>query len=268
MTDAPPPIVVLLGAGGGTADPALFRAGIDDRTPIEAIPYPGWPRYISRGYTAQMLIEDLTATITSRFPHGPVRIVGMSIGGHFGYAIALCMQKGGRAVTSFCAIDTFMVSSAAASPGWKGRALKRSLILLRERRLGPFVSYFRSLFWRLLMRAAGHRLPALVRLFAPSGRLPRICRVDPLLEKELSMRLLIRKTAPWIASLDREPESLNVPAILFRTKFTSTDDAAWRRRCPQMQIVEVPGNHETMFEGENLQVLHERFVSATRGSFG
>ena len=79
------------------------------------------------------------------------------------------------------------------------------------------------------------------------------------------MRLLLRATAPWVASLDREPIPLDAPAALLRTPLTSSDDEAWRRRCPQIEILEIPGGHQTLFEAENLDALRAAFVAARRG---
>jgi thioesterase domain-containing protein len=259
------PIFVVPGAGGGAPDLALFRAGADDKTRIEAIRYPGWPRYIEDGFTTHVLIADLAAQITARVPQGPIRIIGISIGGHFGYAIALHLQAGGREIAGFCAIDTFMISSAAPSPGWKGRALMRGSELLRKQRFSALVNFLRSLFWRAQLRLAGRHLPGLLRVLAIYRLLPRIFTFAQMLEGEVSMRLLIRHAVPWIASLDREPVALNAPAILFRTRLTARDDTAWCRRCPGIKIIEIPGNHETIFEPENVRSLHESYIAATRG---
>jgi thioesterase domain-containing protein len=87
---------------------------------------------------------------------------------------------------------------------------------------------------------------------------------DPVFEEELSMRLLIEATAPWIAALDRAPVALEAPAILLRTDLTAGDDAAWRSRCPNIKIFELPGQHHTLFEPQNVAALREAFLAATR----
>jgi hypothetical protein len=86
---------------------------------------------------------------------------------------------------------------------------------------------------------------------------------DPLMEYELTLRLMLRNTAPWVGSLDREPVALHAPAVLLRSKNTACDDDAWRRRCPAIKIVEVPGNHRTLFDPENIGILHAAFINAT-----
>jgi hypothetical protein len=170
----------------------------------------------------------------------------------------------GREIAGLCAIDSFMIASSGPSAGWKGRALEQGFELLRKRRIGEFARFLRSKFWRALVRLAGSRLPGLLQRFSSSGRLPSVSAFDPTFEEELSMRLLVREVAPWIGSLDREPVALKAPAILLRTLPTASDDAAWRRRCPNIEIFEISGQHHTLFEAENIGSLREAFVNATR----
>jgi hypothetical protein len=86
---------------------------------------------------------------------------------------------------------------------------------------------------------------------------------DPILERELSMRLLVREVAPWLAHLDDEPAALNVPSVLLRTPLTSGDDEAWRRRCPNIKILDIPGRHHSLFEPENAGALRNAFLTGT-----
>jgi thioesterase domain-containing protein len=254
------PTVFLSGAGGGVPDLDVFRAGPDDPTRVEVISYPGWKRYAAGGYTADALIDDLASEIARRVPGGPIRIIGVSIGGHFGYAVGLRLQARGREVAGLCAIDSMMMESSGPSAGWRHRALAQAFELLRGRRLSDLVLFVRSKFWRALVRAAGNRLPSLARRWPAS--LPSA--LDALFEEELSMRLLIRLVAPWMASLDRNPAALEAPALLLRTGFAAGVDDAWRRRCPEIKIFEIPGKHHNLFDAENAGRLHESFINATR----
>jgi thioesterase domain-containing protein len=264
VTQTAPPVIYLAGAGGGVPDLRLLTAGQDPRVYFEAVAYPGWQYYVEQGFTAERLIDELAARIIARIPRGPIRIVGLSIGGHFGYATALRLQALGRPVAGFCAIDTFMITSAGPSSGWQGRALKEVLELIRKRRFGELLEFVRSRFWRALLRLSGAKAAGLMRRFAPAGRHSEVSQLDPVLENELSMRLLIRGTAPWIAALDQHPVALEVPAVLLRTGLTAADDAAWQRRCPNIAIHEVPGGHHTLFEPEHVASLREAFTVATR----
>ena len=254
------PTVFLSGAGGGVPDLDVFREGPGDPTQVEVIRYPGWTRYATEGYAADALIDDLAREIDRRVPAGPIRIIGVSVGGHFGYAVGLRLQAQGREIAGLCAIDSMMMATSAPSVGWRQRALAQALELLRERRLGDLGLFMRSKFWRALIRAPGDRLPSLARQWPAS--LPSA--FDPLFEEELSMRLLLRIVAPWMASLDRNPAALDAPALLLRTGFAAGDDIAWRRRCPDIMIRDIPGQHHNLFDAGNVGALRGAFIDATR----
>lgn len=261
------PVIFLPGAGAFTSrteDLPVFRTGPEDLTKFEMIGYPGWRRYLADGFSADSLIGELAAEIERKVPHGPIRIIGLSIGGHFGYAVAVHLQKIGREIGGLCAIDSFMTVSAAPSNRHRRRAVEQALNLFRQRRFGALTHFLRSLFWRAINRVTGAYLPDLLVRLSRSGRLPRILAFDPLMEYELTLRLMLRTTAPWVGSLDRDPVALNAPAVLLRSRNNACDDGAWRRRCPAIKIVEVPGNHRTLFDPENVATLHEAFLSATR----
>src|SRR5689334_2485842 len=89
MTVTFSPVIFLPGAGGGAPDLEVFRDGSDDATQFEIISYPNWRRYVADGLSAEDLIAELEAQVIAKVPQGPIRIIGSSIGGHFGYALGL-----------------------------------------------------------------------------------------------------------------------------------------------------------------------------------
>ncbi len=266
MNDHSSPTLILPGAGAGgdhAVNPAFFCSSADDAARFQTIGYPGWRRYVEIGFSANKLIQDLAAQMALRAPEGPIRIVGISIGGHLGYAAALVLQASGREIGGFCAVDTFITTSASAMPGWKARALREGAGLLLNRHLGEFARFLRSRFWRALFRLTGTRLASAVRRIAPSGRLPWILDADPIFGQELGMRLLIQEVAPWTASLDREPIALRAPAVLLRTRTNADADSVWRQRCPGIKIIEIPGDHNTLLDAENPNSFRDTFLTGT-----
>src|SRR5260370_32007224 len=123
MADQSSPIIFLPGAGGEIPDLSGFNIGDGDSAKFEIVTYPGWQKYALEEFTPEALITDLEAQIQSRIPQGPIRIVGYSMGGHFGYAAALRLEAAGREIAGFCAIDSFMIESLDPSAGWRTRAL-------------------------------------------------------------------------------------------------------------------------------------------------
>ena len=186
MSDEPPVAVILSGAGGGVIDPSFFCSSVEEEARFPTLGYPGWPRYVERGFSAEKLIKELASQLAARVPEGPIRIIGASIGGHVGYAVALSLQASGRQIGGFCAIDTYTATSVSPMAGWKTRALQAGAALLRDQRLREFGRFLRSRFWRASLRLSGEGLGDGVRRLAPSGRLPWILRVDPVFEEELT----------------------------------------------------------------------------------
>jgi Thioesterase domain len=255
----------LPGAGSDSAvNPAFFCSTAEDAPRFQTISYPGWRRYVETGFSANKLIQDLAAQIALRVPKGPIRIIGISIGGHLGYAAALALQVGGREIGGFCAVDSFVATSASPMDGWKARALRTGAGLLRDRRLDEFGRFLRSKLWRALLRLAGTRLVSLIRRIARSGRLPWILGADPIFGQELSMRLLIREVASWSASLDGDLVALSAPAVFLRTSSNADADPVWKRRCPGIKIIEMPGDHHTLLNSKNPSSFREAFVIGTK----
>jgi len=258
------PLAIFPGAGGGAPNLSAFTASDADLSRLSMIRYPGWTRYLLADFSADALIRELASEVASRAPSGPIGLIGVSLGGHFGYAVALQLQAMGREVAGLCAVDSFMVTTAAATPGWGRRHFVRALGYLRQGSFERLSAFARLLFWRALMRLAGGRAPALLRRFQNSSRLRAALARYPTFELELSMRLLMREVAPWLAALDRDPPPLAIPCAFLRTGRNAGDDPKWRRRCPNVEIVEIPGDHETLFDPGNIEAFREAFLSATR----
>jgi thioesterase domain-containing protein len=263
MTEKSTKFVYLPGAGGGgEGDLAAMAAGLDLPVGFEPIRYPGWQRSMAEGFSAETLLEELTAEIEKKVPSGPIRIMGMSIGGHLGYAAALRLQAKGREIAGLCVVDSFMIETSKPTSGWQGRALAEGMDLLRKRRFMDLARFARSKAWRALLRLGGKPLLKMLGRASASGGMNSLLAADAVAERELSMRLLIGHLAPWLVELDHEPVPLSAPVALLRTRVSARDDVAWMRRCPCVTIYEVPGTHQTLFEAENLAEMRKAFGAA------
>jgi thioesterase domain-containing protein len=263
MNELSSTFVYLPGAGGGgEGDLAALVAGLGYPVFFESIRYPDWQRCVEEDFSAESILEEVTAEISKRVPVGPIRIMGMSLGGHLGYAAALRLQEQGREIVGLCVVDAFMIETTQPTTGWQGRALAQGMDLLRKRRFMDLLRFARSKTWRALLRLAGGRLVKPLRKLSTSGGLNSLLATDAVAEEELSMRLLLRHLAPWLAQLDREPAPLIAPVALLRTPLSADDDTAWMRRCPYISIHEVPGTHQTLFEAEHIGTLRDAFGAA------
>lgn len=260
MNAAHLPLVVLPGARGHAPDCTPFCAAPSDLDRVVTLHYPAWRAQIEGGLTAEALAEALVAEIMDHVPKEPVVLLGVSIGGHFAYAAALRLESLGHPVAGLCIIDSGTITTAR-SAGWKARLASHAADLLRRGRPGALALHARRLAWRGLFRLAGDDLPSFARRHTTA--LERISRIDPAFAEELGMRLLIRITAAWMPSLDSHAPRLSAPAALLRTETNSANDALWRKRCPELRIIDLPGNHETLFESENAPALRSAFLTAT-----
>ena len=263
MNDRLPRTFIFPGLNSRVVDPACFSVNAEDAERFQTLLYPGWPQYVQIGFSGDKLVEHFAAQIAECAPEGHVRIIGLSVGAHLGYAAALSLQASGYKIDGFCAVDPYAETTASTTAGWQVRAVREAAALLGDRRYNDFGRFLRSRFWRAQLRLAGDPIAGSARRRAPSGRLPWILALDPIFEQELNMRLLIRELAPWVPVLDREPVALKTPAVLLRLRSNEKADAIWRRRCPRIQVLEIPGDHNSLIE-ENLGSIRELFVAATR----
>jgi thioesterase domain-containing protein len=265
-------VVFLTGAGAGRGDwsrDAAFRAvGTslkvgEESIRLEPVQYPAWPTFVSGRFSMEMLISELVEQIVAKAAAGRVSIVGYSIGGHLGYVCALRLEAIGREVAGFCAIDSAMITRAEPRPGWIGRHLAEAMLLLHSGSLRQLPTFLRTRFWRAQLRLLLRGAPALLQTLAHSKCGPTLTALDPILEEELNGLLMAREAAPWIASIERDPVPMNAPALLLRTRGTTGDDSAWRRRCPNIEIIEIDGTHTTLFEPENAGSFQKAFLAGT-----
>lgn len=253
MTAGPPVFLTFAGAGGGQLDPGLFVEPSARTVEFRAVRLPGWRWHLQAPRGPGDLQAHLLDEVARLAPSGPLRFVGVSLGGHLAYDVAVRCQARGRVIEGLCLVDSFF-----GVPPVPGRVrLKRELArALREMRLGGFL--FQHGLRRLLPRWERLRWRAWQR-HAAEGTDPWDLRDGSLVERELSMRLLLQLTAPVSAAPIAEPDALRAPALLLRTADNAGQDALWARRCPGLDVAEVPGTHHTLSGADATRVIRERF---------
>jgi thioesterase domain-containing protein len=84
------PVIVLPGVGN--MDLSMFAAP-GDTICFRTIGCPGWRRFLDTGFSLEVLVGELASQIPTIVAQGPIRILGFSIGGHFGYAAAFRLSE-------------------------------------------------------------------------------------------------------------------------------------------------------------------------------
>ena len=255
--------VYLPGASGIAPDLSLLNDNNAAAARFISITYPGWQRYAVDNFLVEDLIKELSEQIMSAVPKGPIRLVGMSLGGHFAYAVALRLEVTGRDVAGICAIDSFFVDTDAPSAGWINRAYLEARDIIVRRRASKAQAFVRSKFWRSLLRLSTSALPRMLRMVS-TDKVQAVLSIDPVLELELSMRLLLRATTPWLLTLDLKPSPVLAQASLLRTSQAADIEPHWRARCPHIDIRQVSGTHHTLFDAENISSVRAAFIATTQ----
>jgi thioesterase domain-containing protein len=248
--------LTVAGAGGGHVDSSMFADPPDAPRAFLALDLPDWRWHLSAARTYADLVQHLAAQAIALVPDGPLRFIGSSLGGHLAFETAARLQAAGRPIGGLCLVDTFFGTPPVAAPTRFRRELGRAL---RGGTLGRFVATHvsrRSLgVWSRLRWSAWQR-------HARAGTVPWDLRPGSLLEREWSMRLLLQLASPAAAAEPATP--LAAPALLLRTAEGVRDDDTWRRRCPRLEVRELPGDHHTIGSPETAQVIRAAFGACTR----
>jgi thioesterase domain-containing protein len=248
--------LTLAGAGGGHVDPSMFADPPDARLKFLALELPDWRWHLAAARTHADLVQHLVAQASALVPDGPLRFVGTSLGGHLAFETAVRLQAAGRAIGGLCLLDTFFGRPPVAAPtrfrrelgrAWRGGTLGRFVATHVSRRSLGLWSRLRSRAWQQHARA---------------GTWPWDLRPGSLLEREWSMRLLLRLASPAAAAEPATP--LAAPVLLLRTTEGVRDDDTWRRRCPRLEVHELPGDHHTLGSPETAQAIRPTFSAGTR----
>jgi thioesterase domain-containing protein len=98
--------------------------------------------------------------------------------------------------------------------------------------------------------------------WARRGRLPALLAANPAFEGELRMRLLIAAAVPWMQRLPAELPPFERPAMLLRIAENADFDPRWRALCPDIDIVTIEGEHNSLLQREQLADIARRVTVA------
>lgn len=245
---AGPPLVCIHGGDGGVFFYLELARALDGELPVLTLESPALS---SPEGVAPVAVEDLAAdyvaTLRRHQPRGPYRLAGYSFGGVMVYEMAVQLRRAGEEVGFLGLFDTENPAmerrkygmnervkvywhSLGGKPAWNKAAR------LAVRMLGGIRVHLQVRGERLLVDRAG--------LTRPHGRI---------------RALQVREV--HAAAMDAyRPPPLDVPLVLFKTaavddKFEIPPDYGWGGLAAGLEIVEVPGEHLTMFSPQHARVL-------------
>ena len=261
--DDRPKVFLLPGAYGFDSRLAHFSAGCSHALQIIGVPYPDWPEMVQPDVTFETIVADAVAFITERAPTGPLLMAGQSYGGHVAYAAALALSAAGRSVGFLGILDTAEVIRTPPLT-LSARLVDRSRWgrILQDLRRG----YFRPMLRRILHESLFER-PNTKRLLSHLSPL-RHLQLRPLalnyhLQQHFNYVLRVQLLHRWRPPLSEPP--LPARCFVFRAASNPPDapyDLGWGRRCADVTVVPLAGDHVTIFDVPHRATLCARFVEA------
>jgi thioesterase domain-containing protein len=202
------------------------------------------------------LAAHIVAQIKTASPSGDIRLVGYSIGGSLGYAVARELQAAGRQVACLVFLDASAnVDPAPKSVGRRLRERTRQILTLAS------LDGMGSLLAKALTLQPA--LPLLRRLSRRrSLNLP--LRFDAYLHRKITIQLMRRLYWPWWRATLQSASPLMTPAFLFRSQeheLVESEDLGWSNMCKNLTVIHVPGSHEQILDPENAEVIRARLRS-------
>jgi len=261
VTEGALPMVFLVpGKWGDTPLLARFRMACADGIRVVPTSYPDLGCLVRGGF--EDIVAHLLAQIELFAPEGPVLLAGYSMGGDFAYAVADRLSKRGRSISALLVLDTDAENyGSGPPPERRGLAQRLSTLcrLVGNRDWGTIAEAI--LTPSLVTGPAGLHALRLLLLFRFRANSPFVFR----LSWHLRSMLVQFHRGSWIRHAP--PTRLSVPVVLFRSEEGGVD-LGWHERTEKLTIIPVPGNHVSMLDRENSEVLVAEFNRAVHIASG
>lgn len=258
LQDSLPMVFLVPGKWGDTPLLARFRMACARSIRVVPTSYPDLGCLARGGF--EDVVAHLMAQIELFAPEGPILLAGYSLGGDFAVAVADQLSKQGRRISALLVLDTDAETYDSAPP-----PERRSL----AQRLSTLCRLVGNRDWGTIGEAlltppvvTGPVGLHVLRLFLSFGFRANSHLVFRLSWHLRSMLVQFHRES-WIRHAPLT--CLNVPVVLFRSEEGGVD-LGWHARTENLSIVPVRGNHVSMLDPENSEVLVEEFNRAVRAA--
>jgi amino acid adenylation domain-containing protein len=267
-----PTIFLLPGRGGDEPRLVRFRMEWEGVARIVPLEYPDWTQLLDRDGGMEILVRHFLRRIEEELPDGPVWLLGYSMGGNCAHAIALHLVEIGRQVAFLGLLD------AAATPSSSevlSAQLQHGATPIQE---ALHVAKDIARMVRAIPQKALTQVVALTlvrRLTSPWAR-PALSIVARYRHARLPLRFSyhlhfyfnearrVAAVSSWHRAVSEAPVPLSIPAFLFRSESHLSGEPAdlgWERHFARVEVLNLPGTHETMFEPPHLRTLCDRTLA-------
>lgn len=275
-----PPVFLLPPAHGDTPALAQFRAAFNGRVRIEVIRYPAFDEFLNGGAAFDLLVDAAVTQIRALGGHDAYYLAGYSFGGFVAWEVARRLIEGGNDVGFLGLIDTRVAAPRRRGIHQKALDHVRLMFGPKSRRhevakpqaaeamrpsgaaiWGACTAIYADLelwFFDLLVRKCSSSMLRHINRLAKT--LPRSAGV--MFEWELTSRLRMHA----FRRVTIKP--LDVGATLFRSDERSGDppDHGWEPMCRQLVVLPIRGDHLSLFDAGNRQMLCSTFVQSVEAA--
>ena len=257
-----PHVLLFPGLGGDDRELAALRVGCAPALRCTPVKFPFWTDH-TRALTLDQLIDHCCEQVESVAPTGNLVLAGYSFGGTLAYAVAEALTAAGRRVDRVGLVDAPSSSHVPASAASPQARWRRWALALRDRQLSQEIA-------RTIVGAVTRlRRPGLLIAL---GRLRRFHLPFDLQEDlygHVTCRLRQHLLLDLIERMKNDRPRLDVPAVLFRSSHQDAPDEApdlgWNTHFFSLQIIDLPGDHHSVIQPENVATLCKAFADAMLG---
>jgi thioesterase domain-containing protein len=239
----------------GIADNASLWAPLQEAFDCRIVRYLDWTEFLDGGLGA--VVSDVARQIQIARQPGDLRLIGYSIGGQFGFAVAMALEAAGIPVSSLTLLDA----------GTEVSEIPRPFVRRTRERLQAILA-------ALVSRDGMANLVAkCLMLESMEPYLRRLARArhsklqfgfDLYLHNRVKIQLMRRMYWPWWRETIESRPSLAAPTFLFRAADHARGEAAdlgWRRFCPNLQVVQIAAGHKKMMDSPSIERIREQLQS-------
>jgi amino acid adenylation domain-containing protein/FkbH-like protein len=246
-----PPVIAIHGGDGGILFYEDLARRLPEGRPFLAIESP------DLSTSGEIGVESIETTANNYIqllreirPHGPYLLAGYSFGGVVAWEMAAQLAAAGEEIQFLGLIDTMN----PAVPVREYSLPERVSVFWKSRAEEPLIGRIQSLAARF---RTGVETNLRVRSEVASAR-------SELAEAHSDLRGVQLREAHHQAMLAYRPKHLDVRVTLFRAdsvndKYEHPADYGWDSVAGELHIVDVPGEHFSLFGSENIPVLARRF---------
>lgn len=258
------PIVFLFsGIYGDQPHLGQFRASLAERVRFILIDYPDWGAMFASTFDFNAIVDACTRQIIAACRGAPVLLAGYSFGGYVAFETARRLVRSYHRVDFLGLIDTqleFLLSGSDAT-SYGSTVLKYDVSALRSKRsFQDILTVFRQSLVSWCIEWAVHRCPAPIARVFFSSIIPLL---PPGRAHSFKQRLCVALRAKHV--FQWSPILLDVPITLFRSddpKLDSEHPRGWAKLCSSLTVVPIGGNHWTILEQPQLDLLSSCFTKA------